>query len=185
MVILEKDRRGGGRGGLLTHKLWRTASLRSAPQATRHNQFMLLYIIRTLWTQYVTIIVYRNIPQSIASSCLTYLLVCLGYFHSTRALTCTVIPFVSINAKFGICTVVGLNGTIVEAKIRTWNTRMCVPFRPRMVQMPNLLLIIWKGLQCGSSPLRKDCVTKWILFWKPNQYFCNSAGILNFLVVKA
>jgi hypothetical protein len=28
--------------------LWRTASLRSAPQATRHNQFMLLYIIRTL-----------------------------------------------------------------------------------------------------------------------------------------
>jgi hypothetical protein len=28
------------------------------------------------------IIVYRNIPQSIASSCLTYLLVCLGYFHT-------------------------------------------------------------------------------------------------------
>ncbi len=25
---------------------------------------------------------YRNIPQSIASSCLTYLLVCLGYFHN-------------------------------------------------------------------------------------------------------
>jgi len=27
--------------------------------------------------------VYRNIPQSIPSSCLTYLLVCLGFFHST------------------------------------------------------------------------------------------------------
>ncbi len=25
---------------------------------------------------------YRNIPQSIANSCLTYLLVCLGYFHN-------------------------------------------------------------------------------------------------------
>ena len=25
---------------------------------------------------------YRNIPQSIPSSCLTYLLVCLGFFHN-------------------------------------------------------------------------------------------------------
>jgi hypothetical protein len=29
-----------------------------------------------------------------------------------------VISFVSLSAKFGICTVVGLNGTLVEAKIR-------------------------------------------------------------------
>jgi hypothetical protein len=29
----------------------------------------------------------------------------------------TVIPFVSVGAKFAICTVVGLNGTLVETKI--------------------------------------------------------------------
>jgi hypothetical protein len=33
-----------------------------------------------------------------------------------------VIRSVSIGAKFGICIVVGLNGTLVEAKIRTWDT---------------------------------------------------------------
>ncbi len=32
----------------------------------------------------------------------------------------TVIRFVSISAKFGICTGVGLNGTPVEAKIRIY-----------------------------------------------------------------
>jgi hypothetical protein len=35
------------------------------------------------------------------------------------SLTYTVIRFVSISAK---CTVVGLNGTLVEAKIRAWDT---------------------------------------------------------------
>jgi hypothetical protein len=35
-------------------------------------------------------------------------------------LFCTVIRFVSISAKFGICNVVSLNGTLVEVKIRTW-----------------------------------------------------------------
>jgi hypothetical protein len=34
----------------------------------------------------------------------------------------TVIRFVSISAKFAICTIVGLNGKLVEAKIRTWDT---------------------------------------------------------------
>ncbi len=38
----------------------------------------------------------------------------------------TVIRFVSISAKFGICTVVGLNETLVEATIRTWDPWMCV-----------------------------------------------------------
>jgi hypothetical protein len=33
--------------------------------------------------------------------------------------TCTIIRFVSISAKFGIGTVVGLNGALVDAKIRT------------------------------------------------------------------
>jgi hypothetical protein len=38
------------------------------------------------------------------------------------SLTYTVIRFVSISAKFSKCTVVGLNGTLVQAKIRTWDT---------------------------------------------------------------
>jgi hypothetical protein len=33
-----------------------------------------------------------------------------------------VLRFVSTYAKFGICAVVGLNGTLAEAKIRTWDT---------------------------------------------------------------
>jgi hypothetical protein len=37
-----------------------------------------------------------------------------------------VIRFVSISAKFGICTVVDLNGTLVEGKIRTFRCPMCV-----------------------------------------------------------
>jgi hypothetical protein len=39
---------------------------------------------------------------------------------------CTVTRFVSISSKFGICTVVGLKGALVEAKIRTLDTTMCV-----------------------------------------------------------
>jgi hypothetical protein len=42
-----------------------------------------------------------------------------GYCPPGHLDLCTVICFVSIIAKFGICTVVGLNGTLVEAKIRT------------------------------------------------------------------
>jgi hypothetical protein len=38
---------------------------------------------------------------------------------------CTVIRFVSISAKFGICTDVVLNGTLVEAKIRTVKCTKC------------------------------------------------------------
>jgi hypothetical protein len=34
----------------------------------------------------------------------------------------TVIRFVSIRAKFGICAVVGLNGTLVDANILTCDT---------------------------------------------------------------
>ncbi len=33
------------------------------------------------------------------------------------------IRFFSISAKFGICTIVGLNGTLAEAEIRTWDTQ--------------------------------------------------------------
>ncbi len=38
----------------------------------------------------------------------------------------TVIFFVSNRDKFGICTVVGLNVTLVEAKIRTFKCPKCV-----------------------------------------------------------
>ncbi len=34
--------------------------------------------------------------------------------------------FVLITAKFGICPVVGLTGTLVEAKIRILDTWMCI-----------------------------------------------------------
>jgi hypothetical protein len=44
-----------------------------------------------------------------------------GHYHpnSKGHLYNTVIRFVSISAKFGKCAVVGLSGTLVEAKIRT------------------------------------------------------------------
>jgi hypothetical protein len=59
----------------------------------------------------------------------------------------TVIRSVSADAKFGICTVVGLNGTLVKAKIRTFTypkytfSFKCPIYRPTTVQMPNLALI--------------------------------------------
>ncbi len=34
----------------------------------------------------------------------------------------TVIRFVTISAEFGICTMVGLNVTLVEDKMRIWDT---------------------------------------------------------------
>ncbi len=59
---------------------------------------------------------------------------------------CTVIRFVSFSA-FGICSVVGLSGALVEAKTHSGhlNVRILasksVPLRPMTVQMPNLALI--------------------------------------------
>jgi hypothetical protein len=54
----------------------------------------------------------------------------------------TVTRFVSISAKFGTCTFVGLNRTLVEAKIRTFKcpelASTSVPFRRSTVQMTNL-----------------------------------------------
>jgi hypothetical protein len=62
---------------------------------------------------------------------------------------CTVIRFDSINAKFGICTVLGLNKTLVAVNIRTY----CVPSAyfsfsncPMTVQLPNLTLIETKRI---------------------------------------
>ncbi len=61
----------------------------------------------------------------------------------------TVIRFVSTNAKFGICTVVGLNGTLVVEDKMCIHSKVkvnilastSVPFRPTItVQMPNLAL---------------------------------------------
>ncbi len=68
-----------------------------------------------------------------------------------------VIGFVLISAKFDIRTVVGvvgLNGTLVDAKIRIFKcTKVIildstsVPFRPMAVQWPNLALIETKRPQ--------------------------------------
>ncbi len=60
----------------------------------------------------------------------------------------TVIRFDSTSAKLDICTVVGLNGTLVHLKIKCVQSRVnvnilastSVPFRPTTVQMPNLAL---------------------------------------------
>ncbi len=61
--------------------------------------------------------------------------------------TYTVSFFVSSSAKFGIFIVVDLNGKLVEAKLRTGDTWICViyvktsvPFIPTTGQMPNLAL---------------------------------------------
>ncbi len=66
---------------------------------------------------------------------------------------------VSISAKLGICTVMGLNGALVEAKIRTFKCQVQIlasisvhcPFRPTTVQMPNLVLIEKKWITVPRS----------------------------------
>ncbi len=75
-------------------------------------------------------------------------------------LFCTVIRFVSISAKYGICTVVSLNGTLVEVKIRTWElghlnvyilASTSVPFWPTTMQMPNFALTETKRITLCAS----------------------------------
>jgi hypothetical protein len=64
----------------------------------------------------------------------------------------TVISFVCISAKFGICTVISLNGKLFEAKIRTFRCPKCVlastsaPLKPTTEQMPNYALIETKRI---------------------------------------
>ncbi len=59
---------------------------------------------------------------------------------------CTIICFVSVSAKLGICTVVSVNGTLVEAKMCTFTLEpthfIFVPFTLKTVQVPNLALRI-------------------------------------------
>ncbi len=45
--------------------------------------------------------------------------------HSAMIFLYTEIHFISIGDKFGICAVVGLNGTLVEAKMRTFKCPKC------------------------------------------------------------
>jgi hypothetical protein len=64
----------------------------------------------------------------------------INFFCRMNFKTRTVIRFVSISVKFGICNVVGLNGTLVEAKIQAqssvpsayFSTKMC-PMRMQML----------------------------------------------------
>jgi hypothetical protein len=62
----------------------------------------------------------------------------------------TVICIASSSAKFDICTVVGLNGRLVEAKIRTFKCPKLIlasTFKlTRVVQMPNFALIETKQI---------------------------------------
>ncbi len=45
-----------------------------------------------------------------------------------------VIGFVSISAKLGIYNVMGLKSTLVEAKIRTWDTWKCIIFHQKVTR---------------------------------------------------
>ncbi len=81
----------------------------------------------------------------------------LSYFV---LLFCTVIRFVSISTKFGICNVVSLNGTIVAVKIRTWEwvhlnvhilASTSVLLWPTTMQMPNFALIETKRITVRAS----------------------------------
>ncbi len=68
----------------------------------------------------------------------------------------TIIRFVSVSANFGTCTVVGLNGTLVEAKmsLSPLNVRILsnVQFTPTTVQMPNLGLVAnWQTIPKNTS----------------------------------
>ncbi len=63
--------------------------------------------------------------------------------HTLLSVSC------QVSAKFGTCTVAGLNGTHVEAKMFTVTLQSIrilsstsVPFRPTTGQMPNLALHI-------------------------------------------
>ncbi len=49
-----------------------------------------------------------------------------------ESLAASEIRFVSISAKLGICTVVGLNGTLVEAKIHSFKCPKCTTVRWEM-----------------------------------------------------
>ncbi len=63
-----------------------------------------------------------------------------------------IIRFFSIIAQFGIGTVVGVNGTLVDAKMYLGNLNIhilasiSVPFRPTTVPMPHLALIEMKRI---------------------------------------
>ncbi len=96
-----------------------------------------------------------------------------------------VIRSVSISAKFGICSVVGLNGTLVEGKIHTWghlNVRILASksalFRLRKVQVPNLAKTHTKQftvLHCVNMACRRSCwwttvttTLAWAPSWPPS-----------------
>jgi hypothetical protein len=51
---------------------------------------------------------------------------CRSVIYSRDYDTRTVIRFFSISAKYDICTVVGLNGRLVVAKIRTFECPRCL-----------------------------------------------------------
>ncbi len=65
----------------------------------------------------------------------------------------TIIRFVSTSAKFSICTVMGLNGTLLEDKMRNSRVEVnilastSVPFRPTTVQVPIFALTNMKGIR--------------------------------------
>jgi hypothetical protein len=61
------------------------------------------------------------------------------WVHALLSVSC------QFSAKFGTCTVVVLNGTLVEAKMFTFNVRILsstsARFRPTTALVPNLALV--------------------------------------------
>jgi hypothetical protein len=85
----------------------------------------------------------------------------LAQIETKRISAYIVIHFVSFIAKFGICTVVDLNGThlilssnmqLVHLNVRILASTS-VAFRPTMVQMPNLALIETKRITVYAERL--------------------------------
>ncbi len=75
------------------------------------------------------------------------------YVYSDPRYGCTAIRFVSTSAQFGICTVVHLYGTLFEAKILTWDTRMRV-FQPQQWQFKEatrLRIYNYVKTKCGRQ----------------------------------
>jgi hypothetical protein len=64
----------------------------------------------------------------------------------TSAHSYTVICFASISAKFGICTIVDVNGTLVEAKIHTSSDLSSYFSFNKCLILPNLALTETKGI---------------------------------------
>ncbi len=95
---------------------------------------------------------------------LFYLCICFRSVpvHCTSSATIflyTEVHFISIGAKFGICDVVGLNGTLVEAKMRTFKCPKCEPNHREKKTLPSINRSIFSETNTpwGPRALIRSC----------------------------